>query len=339
MPAGTRAGFPSFCGRSAVYDGFEATEEDLVDFQSGAVTRIAGPEHGAIFGDPVMSELWIAWASWRQDSASSSEPSRRPLHWVISAVPTSDPTAAPIEIARQTNTEPPFPVHPVLAIDGDLLAYTIESAQPGHPQANAIVVTNLATGANVAQVQTAESIWALDLSGENIIYSEGIQDQNGFYPNTRVMLAVGAGSPTQIAQYGYEVAIDGQRLVWAQDSADTYSPVEGGQTIVTATVSNLQPVQLSRQSTASQTYEGYWPAAGDGLVSWHDMPRGTPGDQLEIWDPQTGVTVPIFNVGTLTVSGLCGGWVGWETAIESPPGNLFDAFYDAPIDAVKRLFQ
>lgn len=24
---------------------------------------------------------------------------------------------------------------------------------------------------------------------------------------------------------------------------------------------------------------------------------------------------------------------------ESPPGNAFEAFYDAPIDAVKRLFQ
>ena len=261
------------------------------------------------------------------------------------AAPTVTRPATPIAsgtpAVRPTSLifEPPFPLEPFLAIDGDLLAYTVESPQPGHPQANAIVVHNLATGADVTRIQTAESMWALDLSGDNVIYSEGIQDQDGFYPNTRVMLAIGGANPIEIAKNGYEVAIDGQRLVWAQDKANTVSPFEDDQTVVTATISNLQPVQLSRQSTASQVYQGYWPAAGEGLVSWHDMPVGAPGDELEIWDPQSGATVPIFDVGSLTVSGICGGWIGWQTSIESPPGSVFDAFYEAPIDAVKKLFQ
>jgi hypothetical protein len=321
-----------------VYDDRDETDENLVNFQSGTVTRIAGPERGVSFSEPVISANWIAWASWRQAGQGGAAASAAPLHWTISAVPTSDPTATPIEVARGTNVEAPFPAYPTVAIDDDVLAYTIESPQPGHPEANAIVVHDLSTGADVSQTQTDQSLYDLAVSGAAVLYTEGPLDEYGEWYDTRVMLAVNGGPSVRVAAHADDATLDGQRLAWTEDRLD----LDGIYSLrtMTATVSNLEPVQLSRQSTQSQAYEGYLPAAGENLVSWWDRARsGEPGGHLMIWDPITGATVPIFDTGGMTFSGLCGAWVGWQTAVESPPGNALEAFYDAPLDAVKRLFQ
>ena len=336
---GTRVGIPAFCGPYAVYNDFESTVENLLDFRTGAATTIAGPEQGVKFGNPVMSAKWIAWLSWRQKIDPNSELLSEPLHWVISAVPTADPTSAPIEVASGTNVEPPAPGRPTLAIDGDVLAYTVESAQKGHPQANALIIHDLATRVDVERIQTAESVWALDLSGPNVVYSEGAVDNHGFVNDTRVMLVEGNAAATQIAPFGYEVAIDGDRLVWAQAASGNESGLAIDQAVMTATVSDLEPVQLSRQSSDVQPYSGYWPAAGENLASWDDRAGGKLDDHVEVWDPVSGKTVPIFEPNTYTISNICGGSIGWHGAVEAPPGSLFDAFYDAPVDAVKRLFQ
>ena len=339
VPDGTRVGSAAFCGQDAVYDDFDSTVENLLDFRTGAVTTIAGPEHGVKFGSPALSANWIAWASWRQKIDPNSDLLTEPIHWTISAVPAADPTATPIQVAAGTNVEPPAPDRPTLAIDGDLLAYTVESPQAGHPQAKAIIVHDLASGVDVERIQTEESVWALDLSGSNILYSEGTVDNDGFVIDTRVMLVVGNAAATETAPYGYEVAIDGDRLVWAQAATANASGLAIDQAIMTATVSDLEPVQLSRQSTDDQAYSGYLPAAGEGLVSWDDRAGGKLDDHIEVWDAVSGMKVPIFEAGSYPVSSICGGSIGWQGAVEAPPGSIFNAFYEAPVDAVKRLFQ
>lgn len=165
---GLNPAYPAFCGRNAVFVGADPAGIDLLDFATGAVRRVAGPVGGFGVSDPTLSENWIVWISPRHESKAD----RGPLRWVISALPVTDVDANPVEVASGTSVEPPFPNEPLLAIDGDLLAYTVESPQPGHPQATAIVVHNLATGTDVTRIQTEESLWSLDLSGANVIYSE-----------------------------------------------------------------------------------------------------------------------------------------------------------------------
>ena len=115
-----------------------------------------------------------------------------------------------------------------------------------------MIVHDLATGVDIERIQTEESVWDLDLSGANVVYSEGKVDSGGFVVDTRVMLVASDGSSMKVAPYGYEVLIDGDRLLWAQSATAYSGGLAADQAIMAATISNHAPMQLSRQSTNYQ---------------------------------------------------------------------------------------
>jgi len=115
---------------------------------------------------------------------------------------------------------------PVLAVDGDRVAYTLEAPAPGAPNGNKIVLQSLTDGSLIGAVTTKGFVPWIGLAGSVMAYREALgTNLDGWtVRDARLTLrtfTTDAGAVSVVDDHVADAAISGDRLVWGRfDSTD-----------------------------------------------------------------------------------------------------------------------
>ncbi|HEY5519535.1 MAG TPA: hypothetical protein VIK08_02675 [Candidatus Limnocylindrales bacterium] len=179
---------------------------------------------------------------------------------------------------------------PLYAFDGNEVAYAVEAPRDGHPNAWAIHVVNVLTGASDRNIDTDEDLFSLDFENGIVVYTEGTLDPN-VDPNkefgTRLMLSSpDEQRPQQIAADAYHVSLFEGRLAWVADQSSSQRDENApGPQIMTATVFDLTPRSLGPLNGPRG------PIAGGDLITWVEA------GQIVLADPNLGVEWRVSGTG------------------------------------------
>jgi hypothetical protein len=234
-------------------------------------------------------------------------------------------TSKAVEIASGTNRrlQANSAVPPIVRVDGDRIAYTEEDATTARPFGWKIVVRSLASGRVERTYLTAQSVYAMALSGSDVLYTEGLVDQGvGFMYRTRLMLATpNEPAGAWIADDAFEVAFRGSRFAWDADPGSSQGQLGMAQhpQVMTATVDSRTPVPASYPA-AGKIQGSVWPTTGDDLVAWSDDEGTDPtttGNRLGVWAPGRGAFAlePAHAIAPILGGD---GWLTWYD--DSAPG-------------------
>jgi len=294
LPPGMQAHRLSADGPRLVFDeigygdetGTLGTHIYLADLESQTMTTLASTDNGDAAWVPDITSDAVAWSEWHRDDTGS-------IVWQV-VVGRLDSGARTV-IASGTNKrhEGSGAIPPLVQIDGDRVAYTVEDPTPARPWGWQVVVVSRSTGVVLEKYPTALSIYQMALSGESVLYSEGLVDeQRSFKYATRLMLA----SPevpgaTQIALDAFEVAFADGRLVWVTDPGSSEGQLGMAQHPHIAT-SRIEDARIEILSDRPAFKAAFWPTTADDAVAWSEdegYSDGVGANRLALWDAAHGV--------------------------------------------------
>lgn len=213
---------------------------------------------------------------------------------------------------------------PVLAVDVDRLAYTLEATTPDAPNGNKIVLRSLADGKIVGTLTTTGFVPWVGLAGPVVAYREALATNldGSSVRDARLMLrtfTADAGAIGSIDEHISDAAISGDRLVWgrtdATDGSAWTTPLSGGVPVHIAGPTGVGFVQ------GSETGSG-WVRASDGFATWTAPGTVNGSDQSAvpfIW--QTGDRAARLLIMPAAVDAIevSGGWLTWDESDGGPP--------------------
>jgi hypothetical protein len=304
----------------------------LVDLAAGTVTTVATAPAGYVAWAPDISGDRIVWTEWLYADAASWSGS---LSWRVRGLDLASGTST--TIAHGTNTRLVSnngtgglqAVPPLAQVDGDTVAYTLEDPTPARPDGWKIIIASLPDGHVERSVTTAQAIYSLALANGAVAYSEGRLDLPGsFTYATRLMLSTAdRPTPREIAKDTFTVVMAGDRLAWVSDPMASQGQIGLAQSpqILTAAIGSPTPTPASVTPDGVAEKGAYWPAAGDGFVSWADDQDTGPGrhpdpngDHLVVWSERSGEAVQLEPTAGMIVTGVGGGWLTWYNDWKSP---------------------
>ena len=187
------------------------------------------PSSLSVVGDRV---VWVeSWYAHPQPNVGGETGGNlnagQPLLWQINTVTIS--TGAGSVIASGSNTRIPVegeaagPLAPVLAADGDRVAYTLDRAGPGGTDASAIIVRSLSSGALIRRIDADGYVAQVGLVGQALFFREAFDSgtPGSVYPaDASLMLSRSDGElPRLIDTHVSDAAMDAQMLVWSREDA------------------------------------------------------------------------------------------------------------------------
>ena len=211
---------------------------------------------------------------------------------------------------------------PVLAVDGDRLAYTLEAGTTAAPNGNKIVLQSLTDG-KIIVTETSEGFvpW-IGLAGTVMAYREVLgTNLDGFtVRDARLMLktfTADAGAIGLVDDHVAEAAISGDRLVWGRiDTTDGSA--------WTTTLSDGVPVHVAGPTNvgfSSGSEPGIFQVSTSaGFAAWAAVGTVNGSDQSfvpflwAIGDPNARLMVP-SSILTMAVSN---GWLTWTDGSDPP---------------------
>jgi len=290
----------------------------LIDLATGQRIALNQPEASVGTLGPRISSDDVVWSA--DDPMADGRLRWRVMHYQISSGKT--------EVIYQgvnARKEDGSPSAPATALDAGLVAYTVESPTDAWPYGWKIDVRRLSDGSVEREIQTRYSVWDLTIQNGNVLYSEVAPEESGDNAAGLMLSTTAHPEPVQVADNGSDVAIDGQRLVWAGVANFAVNTPVMGQGVYTATFDDLTPIRLS-QPTPSES-GGRHPAAGNGLVTW--MEPSPAWDNLYMWDSQTGRTYQIAGQHdsmahryATYLSNIAGGWLTWSVTLATDTEEL-----------------
>ena len=320
LPEGMQAHRLAASGSQVVFDeigyGGDAGQGrsiHLAELASGT-TRVIGTAAGADAAwVPDIDGHVVAWTEWHYPVLNGGGE----LTWHVISLDLNSGLKSTVASGMNRRLEGPAAIPPLVQVSGDRIAYTIEDPTPDRPFGWKIEIRSLTTGALEREYSTDESIYQMALSGSNVLYSEGLVDQDlNFKYHTRLMLATPSSSrPLHVADDAFEVALDSSRFAWVADVASSQGQVGLAQhpRVMTATIDDPTPVAISIDA-GPQVRGSVWPSTADGRVVWSDDeqvgPETLPGNYLATWTPDRPASVL---KGVLTIVPLLGGsgWISW----------------------------
>jgi hypothetical protein len=337
-------------GPRVVFDSFNEEYNQnlyLADLQSGSLEVLASvPQPGWEIWEPDISEDRVVWTEYRYDDPANYAGS---LTFRLMARNLADDTSMELASGVHTRLEGIGAIPPVIRVDGNKVAYAIEHTRPGHPLGWRVTLQSLISGEVERSFDTDLDLYKLDLSEGNVVYSEGQADLEISYKyGLRLMLSTpDHPNPVEIARDAYDVAISGERFAWMSDPAagSARSPMPIHPVIMTATVSDHTPIQVSITTSAPEPppagwgpprFGGMFPAVGEGLVAWHDKQTDALTwagqlDRLPVWDSRTGVAYQLEPAAEPLFVQLAGGWLTWFTDISPDGETVTHVFHGLPI--------
>ena len=207
----------------------------MVNVATGTSTTLASRPSGrepsslTVVGDRV---VWVeSWYAHTQPNVGGETGGNlnagQPLLWQINAVSIS--TGAPSVIASGSNTRIPVegeaagPLAPVLATDGDRVAYTLDRPGPGGTDASAIIVRSLSSGAVLRRLDADGYVAQVGVTGQALFFREVFDSgtPGSVYPaDASLMLSRSDGEPPRLIDtHVSDAALDTEMLVWSREDA------------------------------------------------------------------------------------------------------------------------
>jgi hypothetical protein len=327
------------------------TMRDLV---TGTSTNLARIDSTHSLAAMAAGEDRLVWVETWRDNPSPSPPTTvtpgcvdlgKPLRWQIVALTIS--TGASVTIDSGTNKRTAYVGEcadvgaPLIAIDGDRLAYTVEAATTGQPLADRIVLRDLATGSIVKAIATDGTVEDLQLSGETLAYRENTDASGGrlVWGTGRLMVVMGPQATADVIEQKVgDIAMGGGRLAWTQ--ADANGTIWTSNSDGTNVIEVAAPVEAG----ITVTWAGRL-AATDGLVAWSvnatidgDSGGGCCAALLSVWAPGEPAARFIEGLGGPDAVAVSAGWLVWHTNRDSliwhDDGSRPDGFDGIPLTAV-----
>ncbi len=222
LPPGIQAHRLSADGARVVFDeigygdesGALGTRIHLADLEHQTLTTFTATDNGDAAWVPDITSDAVAWSEWHHDPSGSGA-----IAWRVIVEPLTGGARTVIASGTNRRLEGPGAVPPLVQIDGDLVAYTVEDPTPDRPWGWQVNVISRSSGKVVARYPTSLSIYQMALEDETLLYSEGaVDEERSFKYATRLVLATPeAPSGTVIAKDAFELALSDGRLVWVSD--------------------------------------------------------------------------------------------------------------------------
>lgn len=268
----------------------------MVNVRTGTSTRLASlpsghqPSSLTVVGNRVVwVESWYAHPPTRCGTGCNAY-AGQPLLWQIDSLTTTTGTRSVIASGSNTRIsvagEGAGPLAPVLAADGDRVAYTLDRTGPGATDASAIIVRSLTSGAVLRRINADGYVAQVGLSGQALFFREAFDSgtPGSVFPfDASLMLARSDGeAPRLIGTHVSHAAMDAQTLVWSHEDATDAS-------IWTASLSTEVPVRVQGPPVIvapGQPGPTSDLAVGPGLVGWIMWYPGADGSwtsALVVW--------------------------------------------------------
>lgn len=304
----------------------------LVDLTAGTARVIATASGSDVAWAPDISGRRIVWTEWHYANVAAWSGT---LAWRVMALDLD--AGGPTIVAHGTNARLDYnngrgglqAAPPLAQVDGNLIAYTLEDTGPGRPQGWKIVIRSLADGAVERTVPTKQAIYSLALANDSVAWSEGLLDLPGsFTYAARLMVSTPEHPrPREVAKDAFEVLLDSDRLSWIGDPIASQKGIGLAQhpRLFTAVLDDLRADPVSAPADGIIEKGAYWPAAGDGFITWADDQDTGPdrhpdptGDHLVVWDQRSDQAVQLEPTAGMILSGVGGGWLTWYDDWRSP---------------------
>ena len=267
---------------------------------------------------PAINATTIAWVSFTSDSNG--------LHWRITRLDRASGINS--TIAEGTNVHRPGGAGlPVIALDGNDIAYNTQAKRSGQRDAVDIHVVDMTTGAELRTIESSGYVWDLALANESVLFSAAhdVAD-DGQLIDTTVTFARSDGQIFDLGPNGWEVSMDGPRLVWVERATDaTGDPEAQFQVTMTSLADDPTPLVLSHAyhqpgcPPLCAVVGSRWAVADDGIVAWHE--GDTVGAHLLAWDAASGAAMDLGIDGSSFLNSAGGGWLVTSTTLNNQPDD------------------
>jgi hypothetical protein len=266
----------------------------LADLEHQTLETIATARGKDAAWVPDINGQTVVWTEWLYKDETQGTGS---LTWRLMSMNLRTHKASEFASGVNRRLEGPSAVPPLVRVDGDRIAYTEEDPAPGRELGWKIIVRSLSSGRVEQTYPTDLSIYSMAMSGPDVVYSEGLVDNDqSFKYKTRLMLATpGTPQGSKIADDAFEVAFRGDRFAWVADPASSQNQVGMAQhpQVFTAAIDSPEP-QPASLPAGPRIRGSVWPTTGDGLVGWSDdeetdVPASP--NRLTLWSPTMGAYV------------------------------------------------
>jgi hypothetical protein len=270
----------------------------MVNVATGTMSTLATRPAGhflnslTVAGDHVVwVEWWFAHPPTGCGGTGCNPNAGQPLLWQINSVSIS--TGVGSVIASGSNTRIPVegeaagPLAPMLAADGDRVAYTLDRTGPGGTDASAIIVRSLSGGAVLRRIDADGYVAQIvGLVGQAVFFREAFDSgtPGSVDPfDASLRLARSDGEPPRLIDtHVSHAAMDAQTLVWSREDAMDAS-------IWTASLDTEVPVRVQGFPlvlSPGQSGPTLDLAVGSGVVAWIVWYTGADGigtNALVVW--------------------------------------------------------
>ena len=318
----------------------------MVNVVSGTSTTLASRPSGhqpsslTVAGDRV---VWVeSWYAHPQPNVGGETGGNlnagQPLLWQINAVSIS--TGARSVIASGSNTRIPVegeaagPLAPVLATDGDRVAYTLDRTGPRGADASAIIVRSLSSGAVLRRLDADGYVAQVGLTGQALFFREAFDSgtPGSVYPaDASLMLSRSDGElPRLIDTHVSDAALDTEMLVWSREDATdasiwtTLLPTRERMRVPGPPVA----VEPGQQGPSSNL------AVGNGVVAWivgYADANNVAESELVVWNTSQTVGRVVGDQRHLDWVVIEGGSLVWRDYLSLPDTHA------VPISAIPML--
>ena len=323
-----------FVYRLHVADVATGSTADVVTLAPGHMFASASSFGTSAFGGPAATANRLYWVEIWYDGLPNLEDTGGnafgdlPQHWQVVAFDLAGGSRS--VLASGTNhrvavQEAGAGINPpVIAVAGDRVAYTLESASTGAPNGSEIVVQSLADGKQVGTVVTKGFVPWIGLAGTVLAYREalGTNLDGSTVRDARLMLRTfdgDAGAIADVDDHVSDAGVSGDRLVWGRiDSTDGSA--------WTTSLSDGVPVHVAGPVavgfTSGSETGTFQVSTTSGVSAWAAVGTVNGSDQAFVpflWvvgDPNARLMVP-STILTMTVSD---GWLTWSDG--SDPARL-----------------
>jgi hypothetical protein len=317
--------------RVHVADLADATAADVTTLDAGHMIASAGSSGTSSFGGFVATPARLFWIEVWYDRAPNNDDTGGdpfgglPQHWQIVSFDLADRTRS--VVASGTNHRVAVGMEgaainpPVLAIDGDRVAYTVEPAAPTAPDGNEIVLQSLVDGSIVRMVRTQRFVPWIGLTGKAMAYREALgTDLDGStVEDARLMIATTDDGPFEaVGDHVGSAALSAERLVWGRTDTTDGSAW-------TRRLSGGSPVQIAGPTDvgfrSTDQLGTFQMSASEGFATWVAVGTVNGSDQSFVpfvWasgEPASRLLVTSTPIDAIAVSS---GWLIWHEGDDPP---------------------
>ena len=301
----------------------------VTDVATGTVTRLTTLPAGHVVEYPALAAAHVVWMeSWYAKpptSCGQSVPCNpragQPVLWKVVAVPLAGGPETELGTGTSSRTsiegEGAAPQAPVLAADGDRVAYAIDAPTTGAPDASRLVVRSISTGAILRQIDMTGYVEQLHLAGQAILIGEGFDTAGAgsiaWGDATLLLARSDTTSAVKLDDHVIDSVIGTGLVAWSRADATDYSVRTAPLDTLTPTTIRIPAADVPAVPNPGAAAYGLT-VAGPGLawtISMADT-TGVGSPAFVLWQPGAARARLLTGTGQADTLVAGDGLLGWS---------------------------